>query len=92
MVYFIKTNINNSEFSMNFPQAVKVLCAKSGITQTELADRMNAHRAKFSQMKSPSLSTIKSVAESLGVKPSELVAEAEKYQEKKRWTSRNPKQ
>jgi len=67
---------------MNFPRAIKVLCAKAGITQSELAGKMGVQPPKFSQMKSPSLSTIKSVALSLGVRPSELVAEAEKYQEK----------
>ena len=65
-----------------FGRAVRDRREHLGISQEELAARADLHRTYVSQiergLKSPSLGVVEKVARAMGLRPSELVAMAEK--------------
>lgn len=65
-----------------FGQAVRARRKELGLSQEGLGERADLHRTYISQvergLKSPSLTTIEHVARVLGVRPSELVRDAER--------------
>jgi len=77
----VKDSANSREMQVRFGEAVRARRIALGLSQETLATRCGLHRTYISEIergtKSPSLKTISSLSVELGVRPSELVAQAE---------------